>query len=131
MPLCELCKTNPDNHSFRLYSETEQHTWFYCSDNYIDRNTDNVMNHIKGELENFHERHPGKKWSILFDSRDFTFRWDTTFDLSMKLIELLKTYTDTFMSMKIIRSNSFMYYALELCKPFLQSSMLSKIKFET
>ena len=129
MYTCIQCEKDPTSHSFRLYQQTEQHAWFYCSDHYTDRDIEHTIDHIKGEMDNFHETHPMKKWSLLFDSYEFTIRWNTI-SLITHLVSLLSRYRDTFQQIKIIRPNSYLHHTFELSKPFLSDWLLSKVKME-
>ena len=126
---CPQCSVNPSSHSFLLYNETDEHTWFYSSDHYIDRDSDQVINHIRGELEQFHSKHPTKKWSWLFDSHDFSIQWNTMMTI-VPLIKLVMSYEDTFIKIHIIRPNPFIYKAIEFCKPFLSDEMMTKITID-
>ena len=126
---CPQCAINPKSHSFSIYNETPEHTWFYSSDHYIDRDADHIIKHIRGELEQFHKEKPGKKWSWLFDSHEFSFQWNTM-TIIVPLIKLVMSYHDTFNTIHIIRPNEFIYKAIDCCKPFLSDEMMKKIKID-
>lgn len=126
---CPQCTLNPKSHSFSLYNETSEHAWFYSSDHYTDRDADHIIEHIRGELEQFHKKKPGKKWSWLFDSHEFSFQWNTM-TIIVPLIKLVMSYHDTFNTIHIIRPNEFIYKTIECCKPFLSDEMMKKIKID-
>jgi len=74
-------------------------------------------------------RCPGKKWSLLLDSYQFTIQWNTM-ALITQIINVIRDYQDTFGILKIIRPNSFMYYAFGWSKSILPSYLLDKIKMD-
>lgn len=126
---CPICNINPYSHSFSIYNETTDHVWFYSSDHYLDRNTEHIITHIRGELETFHKQQPVRKWSWLFDSHEFEFRWETIAMIA-ELIKLIELYKDTFVCIRIIRTNEFIKKTLSFCKSFLTDDMMSKIKID-
>lgn len=126
---CPICSIQPNSHSFSIYNETPEHVWFYSSDHYFDRNTENVISHIRGELETFHKQYPLRKWSWLFDSHEFEFRMETITMIS-ELIKVIELYKNSFVCIRIIRTNEFFKKTLSFCKSFLSDDMLSKIKMD-
>jgi len=126
---CPICSINPHSHSFSIYNETTDHVWFYSSDHYLDRNTEHIITHIRGELEAFHKQQPIRKWSWLFDSHEFEFRWETISMIS-ELIKVIELYKETFVCIRIIRTNEFIKKTLSFCKSFLTDDMMTKIKMD-
>ena len=129
MSSCSICTIQPNSHSFSIYNETKDHVWFYSSDHYLDRNTDHIISHIRGELEEFHKNNPQKKWSWLFDSHEFEFRWETISMIS-ELIKVIELYKNTFICIRIIRTNEFVKKTLSFCKEMINDDMMSKIKID-
>jgi len=129
MILCPQCSSIPDSHSFSIYHDSKNHSWFYSSDHYRDRNTTNIINHIRLELDRFHIINPGKKWSWLIDSYEFSIRWNTL-EMIKEMIGIIFTYKDSFGIIKIIRPNKFIKATMELIKPFMSDWMTSKIKID-
>jgi len=126
---CQICVEKPNSHSFSIYDETSDHAWFYSSDHYLDRNTDNVVSHIRGELDSFHKTYPTRKWSWLFDSHQYEFRFESI-SMILDVMKVIQTYKDTFICIRIIRTNPFIHKTIELCKSFLTDEMMSKIKMD-
>ena len=129
MTVCSICIKNPNSHSFSIHEDTIDHTWFYSNDHYLDRNIENIVNHINGESQAFHVQYPHKKWSWLFDSYQYEFRMDSI-SMILDIMKVIQTYKDTFICIRIIRTNSFIKKTIELCKSFLTDDMMSKIHLD-
>jgi hypothetical protein len=128
---CPVCKEQPLTHSFFLYSESDDHAWFYSGEHhvpYVDRKVENVMKHIKGELDYFHNRCPDKPWSWVLDSKEFEFRWETV-TLTIELIRLLRD-DSTFSCLRVIHPNTFLRTTMDICRPFLTEDVLKKVRLE-
>ena len=129
---CSACNHKPLTHSFFLYSESEDHAWFYSGEHHAphaDRNVTTTIDHIKGELLYFHQRCPQKPWSWVLDCKNAVFSWFTV-GLTIELITLLQN-DETFSCMRVIHPNTFLEQTMAACKPFLTDYVLSKVRIES
>ena len=61
MYVCKSCEKGPSSHSFFKLHEIKQLGVFYsCDADSTDKNVNNIMQHIKGVLKDFHVK--GKSW---------------------------------------------------------------------
>jgi hypothetical protein len=129
MFICKYCKDDPQLHTFRIHDELDNHTVFYsCIAESTDKNVTQIVYHINGFLEEHMKTN--KTWSWIIDSKNFSIEWHSL-SLTIELIGLYKKYQSTITEIRVRNLNGWMKEFLEMCIPFMSSSLQSILKIET
>ena len=127
---CSFCEKDPALHSFRIQEDSNVHTIYYsCISESTDTKVDQIVSHIRGLLEKQKTEFPTKTWSYIMDSRDFVVKWHTL-PLTLKLIELIKSYMTTLTEIRIVNFNSWMKNFLKFCIPYMSIDLQKVIVVE-
>jgi len=118
--LCKFCRDEPGLHSFHIQSQTENHVAYHtCVREARDKKVKQIVEHIELYLTQ-KPLHFTWEWSM--DCKDFHIEW-YTFELTMALQTLIMKYRHTITQFRLFNVNTFMRGFLEICRPFLNTTI--------
>lgn len=124
--MCSICKEEPGSHSFDFYGKTSDDVYMYYTcpadaTKYWD--TQGILYHYEEVLE----QNNNKKWSWIFDCRDFGIKHSLEITTAIGIIKILKKYEESLCQIQIINANAIIKGFYSFIYPFLSKQIVDKI----
>jgi len=126
--MCRFCDADPGLHSFHILDQSRDHVWYHTIvRDARDRNVSQIVEHIDEFLQ---KKPPGMTWEWSMDCRGFRIE-SFTFELTMALQRLIRTYHLTLTRFRLTHANLFMRTFVSICKPFLDVTVRQVLVVES
>lgn len=129
MFICKACEQDPSSHSFYLLHEVDGHGVFYsCEAESTNRDTELILNHINGVLEDYHSN-ADKTWEWILDGKDYQMNLQSM-TLGIKMLGVFNKYSDVLHKITIIHPNMFIRTLFDMMTPFMNQKMIDLIQIK-
>ncbi len=124
--MCRICDEEPGSHSFEFYGKSSNDVYMYYTcpadaTKYWD--TVGILNHYEEVLE----KNNNKKWSWLFDGRDFSVKHSMEISTAIGIIKILSRYDDSLCQIQVVNANALIKGFYSVIYPFLSQEIVDKI----
>ena len=124
--MCDLCRMNPNTHSFDSITEISGIHVFYTSfRNLLDySNFTNVRNHIEGELA----LHAHRPWAWIIDCKYLESKHMFQLNFAILIVKYLRrTHTQSLVNIYLLNGGLLMGGALKALSPFIDKTFYNSI----
>lgn len=125
--ICKLCNTDPNIHSFNHISKYDSNSYiFYTKITEVKDDEDESA--LIAHYENYLEFINPDKWIWIINFNGFTFKHLMKINLTIKISHLIQKYQNL-EKIIILNSNYIVSNLMKTLRPFLGSTLFSKIDF--